>query len=160
MKNSNEPASGHKSNEDTQSDTPFNSAEFSAQIDQLKAVFNRVSALSQEMGRWSESTLQLFLIEVQRNIVAAKQFIFCQLLFIPLLILFVFSVCVCAGGITYYFTDNLLAAIGIFLTTITSVLGGLAYWQKRLLKHFGFKDTIAQLEEGVNVIYQASQSRD
>ena len=159
MKNMND-SSEHNSKEDTQADNPLNTSEFSAQIDEIKDVFNRVSVLSQEVSRWSESTLQLFLIEVQRNVVAAKHLLLCQLLFIPLLILFVFSVCVCAGGLAYYFTGNLLAAIGTFLITIIAVLGGLAYWQKCLLKHVGFNDTIAQLEEGVNVIYKAAQSGD
>jgi len=160
MSNIKEPLSNNNSNEDTQADSRLNASQFNEQLDEFKELFNRVSILSQEVGRWSESTLQLFFLEVQRNMAAAKQFFFCQVLFIPLLVLFVFSLCICAGGVGYYFSHDLLVGMSMFLITISLTLVGLAYWQKRLLKHLGFKDTIAQLEEGVDVIYKASQSKD
>jgi ABC-type nickel/cobalt efflux system permease component RcnA len=90
----------------------------------------------------------------------AKKFLVCQLLFIPLLVLFIFSICVSVGIVSYSITHNMLIGVGLFLFTMSVVLVGLVYWQKYLMQFFGFKDTISQLKEGMDVISKASQSLD
>ena len=141
-------------------DGQLNAETLGIKIDEITDVFNKVSKIAQEAGQWSESTIKLFFIEILRNIEAAKRFAVCQLVFIPLLILFIFSLCICIGIIAYSLTYNVLIAVGLFLLAMGLVLLGLAYWQKHLMKFFGFKATIAQLKEGADVISKAAKSFD
>ena len=138
----------------------LNSDGIDVKIDDLKDVFNKVSNIAQEAGQWSESTIKLFFVEILRNVAAAQRFVVCQLLFIPLLILFIFSLCVSIGIVAYSLTYNLLIAVGFFLLAMSLVLLGLIYWQKYLTRFFGFKETIAQLKEGADVISKAAKSFD
>jgi len=149
-----------KISDGTKTDSLLNSEELNVKIDEIKDIFNKVSTVAQEVGSWSESTIQLFFTEVLRNVAAAKQFFVCQLLFIPLVVLFIFSLCVCVGIITYSLTASLLIAVGLFIFAMLLVLAGLIYWQKYLLRFFGFKDTVSQLKEGLDVIAKASKSFD
>lgn len=149
-----------KTSQGTQEEPLLNTDEISVKIDEISDVFNKASKIAQEVGHWSESTVQLFFIEIQRNIEAAKRFVACQLLFIPLLILFIFSSCVSVGIVVYSITGNLLIGVGSFLLIMALVLIGLIYWQKYLIRFFGFKDTIAQLKEGADVISKATKSFD
>ena len=141
-------------------DGQLNAETLGIKIDEITDVFNKVSKIAQEAGQWSESTIKLFFIEILRNIEAAKRFAVCQLVFIPLLILFIFSLCICIGIVAYSLTYNVLIAVGLFLLAMGLVLLGLAYWQKHLMKFFGFKATIAQLKEGADVISKAAKSFD
>tara|TARA_R110001583_G_scaffold4077_4_gene24354 strand:+ start:895 stop:1377 length:483 start_codon:yes stop_codon:yes gene_type:complete len=144
----------------TKKDALLNSEEINVKIDEIKDIFNKVSTVAHEVGLWSESTIQLFFTEVLRNVAAAKQLFVCQLLFIPLLVLFIFSLCVCVGIITYSLTESLLIGVGLFILAMLLVLVGLIYWQKYLLRFFGFKATVSQLKEGFDVISKASKSFD
>ncbi len=152
------------SNENVDAEVPhadtFNTESLGVKFDEITDVFNKLSKIAQEAGQWSESTIKLFFIEILRNVEAAKRFAVCQLLFIPLLILFIFSICICIGIIAYSFTSNLLIAVGMFLSAMGLVLVALAYWQKYLMRFFGFKATIAQLKEGADVISKAAKSFD
>lgn len=152
------------SNENVDAEVPhadtFNTETLGVKFDEITDVFNKVSKIAQEAGQWSESTIKLFFIEILRNVEAAKRFAVCQLLFIPLLILFIFSICICIGIIAYSLTSNLLIAVGMFLSAMGLVLVALAYWQKYLMRFFGFKATIAQLKEGADVISKAAKSFD
>ena len=141
-------------------DGQLNAETLGIKIDEITDVFNKASKIAQEAGQWSESTIKLFFIEILRNIEAAKRFAVCQLVFIPLLILFIFSLCICIGIVAYSLTYNVLIAVGLFLLAMGLVLLGLAYWQKHLMKFFGFKATIAQLKEGADVISKAAKSFD
>ncbi|QDE30065.1 MULTISPECIES: hypothetical protein [Shewanella] len=163
MENTKKVSSKDKISDGPQTDPlldPDNSEEETVNIDDITDILSKLSKVTQNVGEWSESTVQLFFIEVLRNVAAAKQFFVCQLLFIPLLVLFIFSLCVSVGIITYSLTQSLLSGVGIFLLVMSSVLAGLVYWQKYLLRFFGFKDTISQLKEGIDVLSKASQSFD
>ena len=160
MENTDDVCSKDKISDGTQSEPHVNSDEMNVNVEEIKDIFNKVSKLAQEVGQWSESTVQLFFMEVLRNVAAAKQFFVCQLLFIPLLVLFIFSLCVCSGIVIYSLTDSIFIGLGVFLLTMMLVLVGLLYWQKRLIRFFGFKDTVSQLKEGIDVISKASKSFD
>jgi hypothetical protein len=160
MENTDDVCSKDKISDGTQSDPHVNSDEMNVNVEEIKDIFNKVSKLAQEVGQWSESTVQLFFMEVLRNVAAAKQFFVCQLLFIPLLVLFIFSLCVCTGIVLYSITLNILIGVGGFLIAMMLVLVGLLYWQKRLIRFFGFKETVSQLKEGIDVISKASKSFD
>ena len=158
MENTDDVCSKDKISDGTQSEPHVNSDEMNVNVEEIKDIFNKVSKLAQEVGQWSESTVQLFFMEVLRNVAAAKQFFVCQLLFIPLLVLFIFSLCVCTGIVLYSITLNILIGVGGFLIAMMLVLVGLLYWQKRLIRFFGFKETVSQLKEGIDVISKASKS--
>lgn len=160
MENTDDVCSKDKISDGTQSEPHVNSDEMNVNVEEIKDIFNKVSKLAQEVGQWSESTVQLFFMEVLRNVAAAKQFFVCQLLFIPLLVLFIFSLCVCTGIVLYSITLNILIGVGGFLIAMMLVLVGLLYWQKRLISFFGFKETVSQLKEGIDVISKASKSFD
>ncbi|ABI73056.1 MULTISPECIES: hypothetical protein [Shewanella] len=160
MENTDDVCSKDKISDGTQSEPHVNSDEMNVNVEEIKDIFNKVSKLAQEVGQWSESTVQLFFMEVLRNVAAAKQFFVCQLLFIPLLVLFIFSLCVCTGIVLYSITLNILIGVGGFLLAMMLVLVGLLYWQKRLIRFFGFKETVSQLKEGIDVISKASKSFD
>ncbi|WP_413479011.1 phage holin family protein [Vibrio hibernica] len=161
MEDTNKGLHENETSDDHQTDTPLPTEEdITNKIDEIKSAFNQVSKVITEVGQWSESTAQLFYLEVQRNIAAAKQSIICQVLFIPLLILFIFSLCISIGVVAYVLTQNVLIGIGLFLFAMGLILAGLIYWQKRLIRSFGFNETISQLKEGVDVITKAAQSRD
>ena len=146
MENTDDVCSKDKISDGTQSEPHVNSDEMNVNVE--------------EIGQWSEATVQLFFMEVLRNVAAAKQFFVCQLLFIPLLVLFIFSLCVCTGIVLYSITLNILIGVGGFLIAMLLVLVGLLYWQKRLIRFFGFKETVSQLKEGIDVISKASKSFD
>ncbi|WP_027696658.1 hypothetical protein [Vibrio litoralis] len=146
--------------DDFQADAPSNSQGITEKLDEIKTLLNQASSVIAEVGQWSESTAQLFYLEVQRNLAAAKQSIICQLLLIPLLIMFIFSACVCVGIASYALTQNLLIGIAAFLFSMGVILIGLIFWQKRLIRFFGFQETMSQLKEGIDVISKATQSRD
>lgn len=160
MENTKTVSSNNKISDGTQTDPLSNSDEVNANVDEITDIFNKVSKVAQDIGQWSESTVQLFFMEVSRNVVVAKKLLVCQLLFIPLLVLFIFSICVSVGIVSYSITHNMLIGVGLFLFTMSMVLVGLVYWQKYLMQFFGFKDTISQLKEGMDVISKASQSLD
>jgi hypothetical protein len=160
MENTEKEYSKDKISDGTETDPHVNSDEVNVKVEEIKDIFNKVSKLTQEVGQWSESTVQLFFIEILRNVAAAKKLFVCQLLFIPLLVLFIFSLCVCTGIMIYSITHSIFIGLGIFLLTMMLVLVGLIYWQKRLISFFGFKDTVAQLKEGIDVISKASKSFD
>ncbi|MGI2111017.1 hypothetical protein ACRN9C_16735 [Shewanella frigidimarina] len=160
MENTDDVCNKDKISDGTQSEPHVNSDEMNVNVEEIKDIFNKVSKLAQEVGQWSESTVQLFFMEVLRNVAAAKQFFVCQLLFIPLLVLFIFSLCVCTGIVLYSITLNTLIGVGGFLLAMMLVLVGLLYWQKRLIRFFGFKETVSQLKEGIDVISKASKSFD
>ena len=160
MENTDDVCSKDKISDGTQSEPHVNSDEMNVNVEEIKDIFNKVSKLAQEVGQWSESTVQLFFMEVLRNVAAAKQCFVCQLLFIPLLVLFIFSLCVCTGIVLYSITLNILIGVGGFLIAMMLVLVGLLYWQKRLIRFFGFKETVSQLKEGIDVISKASKSFD
>ena len=160
MENTDDVCSKDKISDGTQSEPHVNSDEMNVNVEEIKDIFNKVSKLAQEVGQWSESTVQLFFMEVLRNVAAAKQFFVCQLLFIPLLVLFIFSLCVCTGIVLYSITLNILIGVGGFLIAMMLVLVGLLYWQKRLIRFFGYKETVSQLKEGIDVISKASKSFD
>lgn len=160
MENTDDVCSKDKISDGTQSEPHVNSDEMNVNVEEIKDIFNKVSKLAQEVGQWSESTVQLFFMEILRNVAAAKQFLVCQLLFIPLLVLFIFSLCVCSGIVIYSLTHSIFIGLGVFLLTMMLVLVGLLYWQKRLIRFFGFKDTVSQLKEGIDVISKASKSFD
>jgi hypothetical protein len=160
MENTDKEYSKDKISDGTETDPHANSDEVNVKVEEIKDIFNKVSKLTQEVGQWSESTVQLFFIEILRNVAAAKKFFVCQLLFIPLLVLFIFSLCVCTGIMIYSITHSIFIGLGIFLLAMMLVLVGLIYWQKRLIRFFGFKDTVSQLKEGIDVISKASKSFD
>ncbi|MBD1573379.1 hypothetical protein HC725_08840 [Vibrio sp. S17_S38] len=161
MEDTNKVLHENETSDDHQTDTPLPTEEdITDKVDEIKSAFNQVSKVITEVGQWSESTAQLFYLEVQRNIAATKQSIICQILFIPLLILFIFSLCISIGVVNYVLTQNVLIGIGLFLFAMILILTGLIYWQTRLIRSFGFKETISQLKEGLDVITKTAQSRD
>jgi hypothetical protein len=135
----------------------LNSSEFNIKMDEFKYIFDKAFSLIKELGKWSESTAQLFFMEILRNFNVAYKILFCQILFIPLLVIFILSICIFLGIIGYSFYDNLIIASGIFLTSLFMVLAFLLYWQKKLSQFLGFEQTILQVKEGVDVIINTSK---
>lgn len=160
MENTKTVSSKDKISDGAQPEPLLKPTEIKSDISDIADIFNKISSMALEVGKWSESTVQLFFTEVLRNVAAAKQFLLCQLLFIPLLVLFIFSLCICVGIVSYSLTQSIYVGVGAFLLVMLLVLVGLSYWQKYLLRFFGFKDTISQLKEGVDVISKASKSFD
>lgn len=135
----------------------FNSSEFNIKQEEYRNILNKVSIVAKEFSGWSESTAQLFFMETLRNFSASYKILFCQILFIPLLIIFILSLCVFFGIVGYSFYNNLIIASAIFLTSLFMVLVFLTYWQKRLSSFLGFSDTISQLKEGADAIIKAAK---
>jgi hypothetical protein len=157
MKNTDKACDENKISEADSLDNLLDTQNLSVKIDEILDVFNKVSALTEELGQWSKSTVQLFFMEVLRNVNAAKQIFLCQLLFIPLLILFVFSLCVTAGVVAYTITLNILIGFAFFILAMSAVLGGLVFWQKHLMSFLGFNSTLEQLKEAADVISKATK---
>ena len=135
----------------------FNSSEFNIKQEEYRNILNKVSIVAKEFSGWSESTAQLFFMETLRNFSASYKILFCQILFIPLFIIFILSLCVFFGIVGYSFYNNLIIASAIFLTSLFMVLVFLTYWQKRLSSFLGFSDTISQLKEGADAIIKAAK---
>jgi len=150
----------NKISDDTQPDNLFDTEQIEKKIDEVSSLFNKLSDTIDTLGKWSESTIQVFFMELLRSVNASKQFLLCQVLFIPLLILFFFSTCIAVGIVFYSLTGQVLIGVGTFLLSMIAILGALAYWQKRLMKMIGFTETIAQMKEGVDVVSKASKSLD
>lgn len=138
----------------------LNTQQIQTKLDEMLSLFDQLSQTLKEIGGWSQSTLQLFLMEWLRNVAVAKRILLCQLLFIPLFIIFIFSLCVCIGIVAYSLTSHLLVGVGSFLIVFTAVLVSLIVWQKYLLRFVGFKETISQVKEGIDVISKAAKSVD
>ncbi|RBW47941.1 hypothetical protein DS885_00390 [Psychromonas sp. B3M02] len=161
MTNNNEPVCDeNKISDEAKSDNLFDTEQIEQKFNEVSSMFNKLSDTIDALGKWSESTIQVFFMELLRSIAASKQFLLCQVLFIPLLILFVFSTCIAIGIVFYSLTGYLLVGVGTSLLSMLLVLAGLAYWQKRLMKMIGFTDTIAQIKEGIDVVSKASKSLD
>ena len=146
--------------DDTKPDSLLDTEKIDQKIDEVSTLFNKLSETIDTLGKWSESTIQVFFMELLRSVTASKQFLLCQILFIPLLILFIFSTCIATGIVLYSLTGHLLIAVGTFLLSMIVVLGALAYWQKKLMKMIGFTNTMAQIKEGIDVVSKASKSLD
>uniref|UniRef100_UPI0004702981 phage holin family protein n=1 Tax=Vibrio parahaemolyticus TaxID=670 RepID=UPI0004702981 len=117
-------------------------------INGLRAILSQIDDLSTSLRTWSGSTLDLFLLETKVNVVAARQIVMFSIIFTLLSVLFIFSVCLVAGVVTYHFTAQLLLSVGVFIVSLGLALVGLAWWQKRLTHFLGFKNTTDQLQEG------------
>ena len=138
----------------------LNTQQIQTKLDEMLSLFDQLSQTLKEIGGWSQSTLQLFLMEWLRNVAVAKRILLCQLLFIPLFIIFIFSLCVCIGIVAYSLTSQKMVGVGSFLIVFTAVLVSLIVWQKYLLRFVGFKETISQVKEGIDVISKAAKSVD
>ena len=161
MTNKTEPVCDeNKISDDTKPDNLLDAEKIEQKFNELNSMFDKLSDTLDSLGKWSESTIQVFFMELLRSINASKQFLLCQALFIPLLILFVFSTCIAIGIVFYSLTGQLLIGVGTFLLSMVAVLIGLAYWQKRLMKMIGFTNTMAQIKEGIDVVSKASKSID
>ncbi|WP_025560462.1 phage holin family protein, partial [Vibrio parahaemolyticus] len=117
-------------------------------INGLRAILSQIDDLSTSLRTWSGSTLDLFLLEMKVNVAAARQIVMFSIIFTLLSVLFIFSVCLVAGVVTYHFTAQLLLSVGVFIVSLGLALVGLAWWQKRLTHFLGFKNTTDQLQEG------------
>jgi len=157
MKNTNTACDEDKTSENMKADSLLDTESINTKFQEVSDIFNKLSAITEEVGQWSKSTGQLFYMEVLRNIYTARQLFLCQLLFIPLLVLFVFSLCILVGVIAYTISLSILVGFICFLLTTFLVLIGLIFWQKHLMSFLGFKETIDQLKEGVDVISKASK---
>ncbi|TOB66026.1 phage holin family protein [Vibrio parahaemolyticus] len=117
-------------------------------INGLRAILSQIDDLSTSLRTWSGSTLDLFLLEMKVNVAAARQIVMFSIIFTLLSVLFIFSVCLVSGVVTYHFTAQLLLSVGVFIVSLGLALVGLAWWQKRLTHFLGFKNTTDQLQEG------------
>lgn len=151
---------GSNNNDSDQIDSLLNSSEFKVKLDEFNDILSKLSKLIKEVGSWSESTAKLFLLELSRNFTVTYKILFCLILFIPLLIIFILSLCAFSAIVVYSFYSNIVIASGIFLTSLFIVLLLLAYWQKKLSVFLGFEETVSQIKEGLDVITNATKQGD
>ncbi|WNJ95578.1 phage holin family protein [Vibrio ruber] len=128
--------------------TGADTQEIEQAVNGIQAILSQIEGLATSLKTWSNTTLDLFVLEVKTNIAAARQIVLCSIIFILLAVLFIFSLCLTAGIVTYYLTAHLLLSAGVFIVSLGLVLFGLAWWQKRLTTFLGFKNTTDQLQEG------------
>ncbi|ASA54822.1 phage holin family protein [Vibrio gazogenes] len=126
----------------------------------LRAILSQLGTLSTSVKTWSDATLDLFLLEVKVNVEAARQIVLCSIIFTLLSVLFIFSFCLTAGVVTYSLTANVLFGAGVFIVSLGLALVGVAWWQLRLTRFLGFKNTTVQLQEGWDVLSNKTQSGD
>jgi len=150
----------NNTSEESHLNEPSNAQKIQDKFDEISNLVDQLSQTLQEIGGWSQSTLQLFFMEWLRNVAAAKKILVCQILFILLIILFIFSLCVSIGIVFYSITGHLLIGVASFLIAFSAVLLALFFWQKHLLRFLGFKQTISQVKEGMDVISKATKSFD
>ncbi|HBV77765.1 MULTISPECIES: hypothetical protein [Vibrio] len=126
---------------------------------ELNGLWKVFSQLQTQTKQWSTLTFELFLLELSNSIDVVKRLIVCQILFISLLVLFLFSASVGVGVVTYYFTASLIISYGAFLFALFVILAGLVRYQQYIMQFMGFKQTVAQIKEGLDVCtQQASKS--
>lgn len=131
-----------------------NSNEIEQAVDSLKAMMVQVETLADSMKHWSTSTLNLFRLELKLNTKAVQQLMLTGFVFTLLAILFIVSFCICLGLISYQLSANPYLGIGVFLSSFAIVLGLLVWWQKKLVACLGFKQTTAQIKEGIHELSQ------
>ncbi|WP_427982875.1 hypothetical protein [Agarivorans sp.] len=150
MDDSNNTDKQHKGSATADSRTPGEAE--TQQIEQaikgLQALLSQISTLSSSLKTWSNSSLDLFLLEMKVNMAAARQIVLCSIIFTLLAVLFIFSLCVAAGLVTFHFTAHLLLSVAVFIGCLGLALSALAWWQLRLTHFLGFKNTTKQLQEG------------
>ena len=140
-----------------QAQSSLNSSEFKVKFDEFNDIFSKLSQLMKQAGDWSESTAKLFLLELTRNFSVIYKLFFLQTLFIPLLIIFILSLCVFLAIVSYSFYNSIVLSSGTFIISLFCVLSLLAYWQKKLSVFLGFGETVAQVKEGLDVITKATK---
>jgi hypothetical protein len=121
---------------------------------ELKGLWKELLKLQALTQQWSTSTLELFVLELTNSVAAFKRLIVCHVLFIGLLFLFLFSVPIGAGVVSYHFTLSLIIGYGTFMLVFALMLVGLVMVQKYLMQFIGFHYTKDQIKEGINVCTQ------
>jgi len=76
MENTKTVSSNNKISDGTQADPLSNSDEVNANVDEITDIFNKVSKVAQDIGQWSESTVQLFFMESLEMLLWRKNFLF------------------------------------------------------------------------------------
>ncbi|MEZ9473925.1 hypothetical protein CWN85_02190 [Vibrio splendidus] len=127
---------------------------------ELNGLWKDLAILQTHTQQWSQSTLELFLLEFRNSVDVFKKRLVFQLLFVALLPLFLFSIAVGAGVVIYYFTLNLLAGYGAFIFTLGLILICLVLRSSYLKQFIGFECTKEQLKEGLHVSTQKSTKTD
>jgi hypothetical protein len=150
MDNSNNTDKQHKGSAtaDSRAQEQADTQQMEQAIKGLQALLSQTSALSTSLKTWSNSSLDLFLLEMKVNMAAARQIVVCSIIFTLLSVLFIFSLCLAAGLVTFHFTAHLLLSVVVFIGCLGLALSALAWWQLRLTHFLGFKNTTKQLQEG------------
>ncbi|MDW6092540.1 phage holin family protein [Vibrio rhizosphaerae] len=129
-------------------------------VNSIRTILTQIEGLATSLKTWSDTTLDLFVLEVKTNIAAARQIVLCSIVFILLAVLFIFSLCLTAGIVTYDLTAHVLLSCGVFIGSLGLALFGLAWWQQRLTNFLGFKHTTEQLREGWDALSDKTQPGD
>ncbi|MEZ8061398.1 MULTISPECIES: hypothetical protein [Vibrio] len=127
---------------------------------ELNGLWKDLTLLQAHTEQWSKSTFELFLLELRNSVTACKKLFVFQFIFIVLLPIFLFSVAVGAGVVSYYFTLNLLVGYGAFMLMLSFILISLVFCHKYLKQFVGFEYTKEQLKEGLHVSTQKTTKRN
>ena len=148
------------------SSTTVNDKQHEKVMDDLNRSFEELGGLWQELlklkvhsKQWSKSTLELFFLELSNSVAACKRLIACQVIFIGLFMMFLFSASVGVGVIIYSFTSNLVASYGGFILSLGLVLLSLVLFQKYVMQFIGFRHTKQQLQEGIDVFAKVTSEK-
>jgi uncharacterized membrane protein YqjE len=131
--------------------------DLSESASEVNELISEVFKLQSQMQQWSKSTFELFVLELVNSIAALKRIFVCHILFVFLLILFVVSLCIGVGVITYHFTASVVVSYFAFVLTLAIGLISNVLWRKRLNKFVGFSNTFGQIKEGANVFTQQTK---
>jgi len=131
--------------------------DLSESASEVNELISEVLRLQSQMQQWSKSTFELFILELANSITALKRIFICHILFVFLLILFVVSLCIGVGVVTYHFTASMVVSYFAFVLTLAVGLISNVFWRKRLSKFVGFSNTFEQIKEGSNVFTQQTK---
>lgn len=129
-------------------------------VNDLHSLWQQLNLCQQRFLAWADSTTELFSLELKTSLAAIRQMIVLQLLLICLAVFFVLSLCGGVGLVVYHFTLSLLAGYAGFVVALGAVLAGLIWQQARLASLVGFRNTVAQVKEGWDVVSKQTQSGD
>ena len=123
-------------------------------IKELKSLWNQLLLLKDPVKQWSQASIDLFFIELRTSLSTLKQSLLLNILFVVLSVFFLLSLCAGLGFLTYHYTHVILLSYMGFVASLGLVLVLLLCWQRYLRKLIGFRHTIEQVKEGLDVILQ------
>ncbi|MDV7105836.1 hypothetical protein R3X26_15635 [Vibrio sp. TH_r3] len=133
--------------------------DFNRSVAELDGLWQELLKLQVHSKQWSKSTIELFFLELSNSVAACKRAVACQLIFISLFMMFLFSASVGVGVVIYSFTSNLAVSYGGFILSLGLILVGLVLFQKYVIQFIGFHHTKQQVEEGIDVLAQFASKK-